>query len=180
MTEKFGSRVEEVKGADLLIAQGAAVISELGWKPYLSKAVSIQMCDNSFFDLFKQDEIIVSGIGNTNEEEFVCVDQRRKNAKVIIRERFDGEAGKTLAILNVPTLGNANFGDEIIVSGTIDRDIVLTVKAHSKFVNDVDDPDEKTIEKVLEIYKLCFGLEIDKREEIKRSFWEIFNQVFKI
>ena len=82
--------------------------------------------------------------------------------------------------MNVPTLGNANFGDEIIVSGTIDRDIVLTVKAHSKFVNDVDDPDEKTIEKVLEIYKLCFGLEIDKREEIKRSFWEIFNQVFKI
>ena len=162
MTEKFGSRVEEVKGADLLIAQGAAIISELGWKPYLSKAVSIQMCDNSFFDLFEQDVKIVSGKGNTKEEEFVCVDQRRKNAKVIIRERFDGEAGKTLAILNVPTLGNANFGDEIIVSGTIDRDIVLTVKAHSKFVNDVDDPDEKTIEKVLEIYKLCFGLEIDK------------------
>ena len=37
MVEKFGRRVEKVKNADLTIAQGAAVIAEMGWLPFLTK-----------------------------------------------------------------------------------------------------------------------------------------------
>lgn len=166
MIKKFGHRVESVKDADLLIAQGAAVISELGWVPFLTKDILIEMSDNSYWAIFEHGRPIVASEEITNEEEFVCVDQRRKNAKVIFREGMYQEAGKVLAILNVPTLGNNYFGDDIHVKGTIDRDIVLKVSAYSRMVHGykqlkIDGVDEEySIRKTAEVYKLCFGLDI--------------------
>lgn len=64
---------------------------------------------------------------------------------------------------NVPTLGDYRFGDDIEISGDIDKDIILTIKAHSKMVNDYDDNNRYSIEKKSEVYQLCFGLDLTER-----------------
>ena len=91
------------------------------------------------------------------------MDQRQKRAKVIVDEGYAQEGGKTLCVLNVPTLGDYRFGDDIEISGDIDKDIILTIKAHSKMVNDYDDNNRYSIEKKSEIYQLCFGLDLTER-----------------
>lgn len=164
LIDKFGGRVEKAKDSALVIAQGAAVIAEMGWLPFLTKDIRIVLSDDSYWAMFEEGTPIASeGRLAHNEEVFTCVDQRNKRAKVIVDEGYGQEIGKTLCVLNVPVLGDHRFGDDIEVSGDIDNDIVLTVKAHSKMVNDYDDSSKYSIEKVNEIYKLCFGLDTNKR-----------------
>ena len=54
MIEKFGQRVEEVKDADLVIAQGAAVIAEMGWLPFLTKDIQIELSDGAYWPIFEK------------------------------------------------------------------------------------------------------------------------------
>ncbi len=160
MIEKFGHRVESVKNADLLIAQGAAVISELGWRPFLTKDIQIQLSDDSYWSIFERDFPIVPQKEVIRKEEFICVDQTSKQAKVIVCEGVEQESDRTLAILNVQTLGDKRFGDDILVEAKIDKDIVLTVSAHSKMSIGYKQPEEEYSTRVTrEIHQVCFGLE---------------------
>ena len=162
LTDKFGGRVKIAKDSALVIAQGAAVISEMGWLPFLTKEVRIVLSDDSYWPMFEEGQPIASeGRPAYNSEVFTCVDQRKKRAKVIIDEGIGQEPGKTLCVMNVPTLGDYRFGDDIEVSGSIDKDIVLTIKAHSKMIHNYKA--KYSIEKVAEIYQLCFGLDTSMR-----------------
>ncbi len=162
LTDKFGGRVKKAKDSNLVIAQGAAVISEMGWLPFLTKEIRIVLSDNSYWAMFEEGQPIASETKPAkNSEVFTCVDQRKKRAKVIIDEGIGQEPGKTLCVMNVPTLGDYRFGDDIEVSGSIDNDIVLTIKAHSKMKNNYDVI--YSCEKVEEIYQLCFGLDTSTR-----------------
>ncbi len=130
----------------------------MGWLPFLAKDIRIALCDDSFWTLFESGQpIAAEAIKAYNEEVFTCVDQRNNRAKVIINEGIGQERGKNLDILNVPVLGDRRFGNDIFISGEIDNNIVLNVKAHSKMVNtyDVDYAREKSTT----IYELCFGLD---------------------
>lgn len=162
--DKFGGRVKTAKDSALVIAQGAAVIAEMGWLPFLTKDIRIVLSDGSYWPLFEAEQpIATENKAAHNEEIFTCVDQRQKRAKVIVDEGYAQEGGKTLCVLNVPTLGDYRFGDDIEISGDIDKDIILTIKAHSKMVNDYDDNNRYSIEKKSEIYQLCFGLDLTER-----------------
>lgn len=162
LTDKFGGRVKIAKDSALVIAQGAAVISEMGWLPFLTKEIRIVLSDDSYWPMFEEGQPIASeGKPAYNSEVFTCVDQRKKRAKVIIDEGIGQEQGKTLCVMNVPTLGDHRFGDDIEVSGSIDKDIVLTIKAHSKMIHNYEA--KYSIEKVAEIYQLCFGLDTSTR-----------------
>lgn len=164
MREKFGHRVETVKNADLLIAQGAAVISELEWTPFLTKDILIEMCNNSYWPMFTHNKILATGEPITVNEYFTCVDQREKRAKVIIGEGLGQTCDKILAVLNVPVLCDNRFGDDILISGTIDTDIVLKIDGRSMLVKgykqkSISGIDEEYSERVsTEINQLCFGL----------------------
>lgn len=161
MKKKFGHRVDNVTNADLLIAQGAAVIAEMGWLPFLTKDIQIQMCDDSYWPIFEKGMPIVA---NGEElahraETFTCVDQRNNKAKVIVCEGFEQTSDKVLAVLNVDVLGDNRFGDDVVVDASIDRDIVLIIKAHSKMVHGYGKQDAYSIRVSKQIYKLCFGLD---------------------
>lgn len=160
--DKFGGRVKTAKDSALVIAQGAAVIAEMGWLPFLTKDIRIVLSDNSYWPMFESEQPIATEdkIAH-NEEVFTCVDQRQKRAKIIVNEGYGQEDGKTLCVLNVPTLGDHRFGDDIFISGDLDKDIILTIKAHSKMVNDYDIDYSKR--KSAEIYQLCFGLDLTER-----------------
>lgn len=93
-------------------------------------------------------------------ETFTCVDQRNGVAKLIISDGVGQQKDSTLAILNVPVLGDKRFGDDIYVEAKIDKDIILHVSAHSKMVHGYSDSERYSIRKTAEIYKMCFGLEI--------------------
>ena len=160
--DKFGSRVKTAKDSALVIAQGAAVIAEMGWLPFLTKDIRIVLSDGSYWPMFESEQPISTEDKSAhNEEVFSCVDQRQKRAKIIIDEGHGQEEGKTLCVLNVPTLGDYRFGDDIEISGDIDKDIVLTIRAHSKMVDDYYVNYSK--EKKAEIYQLCFGLDLSER-----------------
>ena len=155
MIEKFGQRVAEVRNADLAIAQGAAVIAEMGWLPFLTKDIQIALSDGSFWPIFEHDMPIAAQKSAYNSEEFSCVDSRMKRAKVIVCEGMGQVRDKNLAVLNIPILGSAKFGDELVVTAELDRNIVLTVKGHSKMAVEHGN----AIRKTAEVTQLCFGLD---------------------
>ena len=162
MIEKFGQRVEEVKDADLVIAQGAAVIAEMGWLPFLTKDIQIELSDGAYWPIFEKGmPIAANGLAH-NEEEFSCVDSRLKRAKIIVGEGCGTKKDKNLAILNVPVLGDYRFGDDIVVEASLDRDIVLTIKGHSKMVVGYEKDENYAIRKTAEVVQLCFGLDFTR------------------
>ena len=61
--------------------------------------------------------------------------------------------------MNVPLLSDARFGDDIVVEAILDRDIVLTIKGHSKMIMGYGCGENHSIRKFVEIYQLCFGLD---------------------
>jgi hypothetical protein len=90
-----------------------------------------------------------------NSEEFSCVDSRMKRAKVIVCEGIGQSRDKNLAVLNVPVLGSAKYGDELVVEAELDRNIVLTIKGHSKLAV----AQNYSVRKAVEVTQLCFGLD---------------------
>lgn len=155
LIEKFGQRVAEVQNADLAIAQGAAVIAEMGWLPFLTKDIQIALSDGSFWPIFEHGMPIAVQKSAYNSEVFNCVDSRKKNAKVIVCEGINQIRDKNLAVLNVPVLGHYKYGDELVVEAELDRDIVLTVKGHSQLAVERG----ASIRKSAEVTQLCFGLD---------------------
>ena len=155
LIEKFGRRVEEVQMADFAIAQGAAVIAEMGWLPFLTKDIQIALSDGSFWPIFGSGKLIPVKKSESESAEFNCVDSRMKRAVVMVCEGMGQTRDKNLAVLNIPILGNSKFGDEIVVEAELDKDIVLTVKGHSKMAVSHG----CSIRKSTEITQLCFGLD---------------------
>lgn len=160
LKEKFGHRVETLKNGDLVIAQGAAVVAELGWLPFLTKDIQVELCDDSYWPLFEHNMPIASDKEAQKTETFTCVDQRNSIAKVIISDGLDQEKDSTLAILNVPVLCDNRFGDDIVINAVLDKDIILHISANSKMVHGYKNDENYSIRKTAEIYRMCFGLEI--------------------
>lgn len=160
LKEKFGHRVEIIDNADLVIAQGAAVVSELGWLPFLTKDIQIELCDDSYWALYEHGMPIASDKEAKKSETFTCVDQRNSIAKLIISDGLGQKKDSTLAILNIPVLADKRFGDDIYLEAKLDKDIILHISANSKMVQGYSNSENYSIRKSAEIYKMCFGLEI--------------------
>ncbi|MFI3251994.1 MAG: Hsp70 family protein [bacterium] len=171
LRDLFGHRIIPVNNPELLIAQGAAVISELNWMPFLTKDVQIELADDTYWSMFEKGFPVSNTKNAFKSEIFTCNDSRNGIAKLIICEgkqeskyvsNEENEENKllTLGIINVPILGMNNFGDDIHVEATIDKDIILNVSAFSKMVQKVNGVlQDYSIKKTIEINKLCFGLD---------------------
>ena len=161
MKKKFGHRVENVSQADLLIAQGAAVISELGWLPFLTKDILVEMSNGAYWPMFESGSPIAAGQDTINTERFISVDSRFNRAKVIVCEGLQQKVDKVLAILNVPLYNSGRFswGDEIEIMGKIDQDIVLQVSGRSMLIKENSKDGAYSERKVVDIFQLCFGLD---------------------
>ena len=160
LKEKFGHRVETIDNADLVIAQGAAVVSELGWLPFLTKDIQVELCGDSYYPLFEHNMPIASDEEAKKNETFTCVDQRNRVAKVIICDGLEQQKDSTLAILNIPVLADNRFDDDIYVEAFIDKNIILHISANSKMVYGYGKYENYAIKKTAEIYRMCFGLDI--------------------
>lgn len=158
--EKFGHKVKTVKNADLLIAQGAAVISEMGWLPFLTKDISIELSDDSLYPIFEKNTNIAADTVAERTEDLVCTDNRGGDAKIIIVEGDGQRKDKNLTILKVPVLNDSRFNDDIKLDAVIDRDIILKLSARSFMVRGYKQPEEEyAVQKSTEVHQLCFGLD---------------------
>ncbi len=172
LNELGSHKILVCKNAELVIAQGAAVISEMQWMPFLAKNIDIQLADDCYWTMFKKGLIIsnTDEHGARKKETFTCVDQRNKEAKVIVTEGIEMEvysptsqalSNVTLGVLNVPTLSHEEFGDDIDVEGIIDKDIILTINANSKMVVGSKDDQNYSVRVSMQIHQLCFGLDFE-------------------
>jgi len=159
LKEKFGHKVITNKNAELLIAQGAAVISEMGWLPFLTKDISIQLSDDSLYQIFEKNTNIAADGEARKSEDLVCCDNRGGDAKIIIVEGVGQRKDKNLAILKVPVLNNSRFNDDIKLDATLDKDIILKVSARSFMIMGTKKSEEYSVIKETEVHQLCFGLD---------------------
>jgi molecular chaperone DnaK len=158
--EKFGHKVSDVRDAELLIAQGAAVISEMGWLPFLTKDISIQLSDDSLYPIFEKGTNIAADNEARKSEDLICNDNRGGDAKIIIVEGSGQRKDRNLAIVKVPVLNHANFNDDIKLDAVIDQNIILKISARSLIVRGYRQPeDEYSIVKSVEVHQLSFGLD---------------------
>ena len=148
-----------MKNADLLIAQGAAVISEMGWLPFLSKDISIQLNDDSLYPIFERNTTIAAGKEGQESLDLVCTDNRGGDAKIIIVEGVEQRKDKNLTILKVPVLNDTRFNDELKLDAVLDKDIVLKIAARSALVHGYEQEEDYSIVKETEVNQLCFGLD---------------------
>ena len=160
LIEKYGHRVETIHNADLVIAQGAAVVSELGWLPFLTKDIQIELSYNAYWAILEKGRPIAPGEDIYVTETFTCVDQRQKIAKLIISDGVEQTRDSILAIINVDMLGDSRFGDDIHLEACLDTDIILHISANSLMCKGYGTQENYATVKNAEIYKLCFGLEI--------------------
>ena len=163
LINKFGSRVESVNNADLVIAQGAAVISELEWLPFLTNDILIKLSDNSYWALFDKNQPIANSSDLNRKEIFTCVDQTNNVAKVILCEGDNQKIVNTIGVLNVPLLGHNRFGDDVIVEANLDKNIILNIRAHSSMVKGYSNLEKYSEFVTKSFHDLCFGLDY-KRE----------------
>ena len=87
-------------------------------------------------------------------EEFICVDTRDLEAKLIIAEgKSSNVKDKNLSILNIPVEHHLSMQspDTVVVDFTVDENIVLKVKGYGK---------QAGKRKQAEIHNICFGLEM--------------------
>lgn len=163
MKEKFGHRTEIVKNADLVIAQGAAVVAEYGWLPFLTKDIQVELSGDAYWPIFEHDmPIAADDCEASRSERFTCIDQRNNYAKIIVSEGIGQQKDSMLAIINVPVLADNRFGDDILLQATIDKNITLHIQAHSEMVHGYAHANNYSERKTAEVYKLCFGLDISR------------------
>lgn len=162
LIEKFGHKVKAINDSDLLIAQGAAVINEMGWLPFLTKDISIELNDGSLYQIFNKNMPIVRNKEAKVTEDLVCTDKRGGQAKIIIAEAIGQNKHRNLAILKVPVSNGSGkrFKDDLKLDACIDEDIVLEVKARSLNVQGFRPEENYSISVSTEIFELCFGLKI--------------------
>lgn len=162
LINKFGHKVNTVNNADLLIAQGAAVISEMGWLPFLSKDISIQLSDDSLYPIFEKNTNIAAGVEATKSEDLICCDNRGGSAKIIIVEGDGQRKDRNLTVLKVPVLNDSRFNDDIKLDATLDKDITLKIAARSFLVDGYKTEENYSVRKETEVHQLCFGLDFKK------------------
>ncbi|MCL2019709.1 MAG: Hsp70 family protein [Oscillospiraceae bacterium] len=153
--DKFGSRVQTASNPDMVIAQGAAVISEMGWVPYLSKNIMIELSDSSYWTAFEKGMPLVRGQSSERQEVFTCVDTRDSEAKLIVVEGITKTSkDRNLAVLNIPVnhVPSLREPDDVVINLSIDNNFVLSVKGHGVYI--------EAKRKTIEVYDICFGIEM--------------------
>lgn len=155
LRDQFSHRVRTISNPDTVIAEGAAVVAEMNWKPFLAKDIMVELSDGSYWTVFSKGTPLITGTAiPTKEETFTCVDMRDDNAKIILCEGSHPDTrDKGLGVLNVPLEKKLekNMHDEIKVCFDIDGNFIMSVKGHSIY---------RGYRTTLEVHDICFGVEM--------------------
>ena len=130
--ERFGHTVVNVKNADSIIAEGAAIADALGLGLVFSDSVAIELSDGTHHDVFKAGEPAKPEACNKTLNLF-CTDNRDGVARLIVglartsNGRFDRRTILTVPVS--PNLPRPYNHERVTASFRLDEDLVLHVDA---------------------------------------------------
>jgi len=130
--ERFGYTVVNVKNADSIIAEGAAIADALGLGLVFTDSVAIELSDGTHHDVFKAGEPAKPEACNKTLNLF-CTDNRDGVARLIVglarasNGRFDRSTVLTIPVS--PDLPRPYNHERVTASFRLDEDLVLHVDA---------------------------------------------------
>ena len=104
MQRRFGVRVIEVQNGDTIIAEGAAIIAENDWLPFLAKPVQLLLADESFYTVFEE-RTVLNPVTCQKKITLFCTDNRDGEARLLVAERQrtgDPSSIRMMNSLNIP------------------------------------------------------------------------------
>lgn len=149
----FGARTINVQNSNTVIAEGAAIISENNWTPYLVRPIYIQLSDNSYYTVFEQGTPLLPHV-TQKEITFFVTDNRDGEARLIIAEGEKGDQKVTKDVINIPISSklDSRYIEKVIVKCTVNEDLILQVQAHGSITQSVVRSS---------IHDICYGLRIE-------------------
>jgi molecular chaperone DnaK (HSP70) len=129
LEERFGARLEVVKNADTIIAEGAAIVDALGMFPILAHSIGIRLSDDSDYEIFPAGTVAKPGICKRTVH-FFCTDNRNGDARLVITEKNPKEAWKVKELLSIPVspdLPQPYNHERVTVEFFLDEDLILNV-----------------------------------------------------
>jgi len=156
MQKRFGARLINVDNADTIIAEGAAIIAEKGWQPFLSKPINIVLSDGTLYTVFQEGTVLLPQTCR-KEVTMFCTDNRDGEARLIVAEQQrigDSSSIAMKKVVNIPVnrdLRQPYFPERVYVRFQVDEDLVLAIQGHSAI--------ERNVQRD-EIFDLCFGLRV--------------------
>lgn len=153
MQDRFGTKMVQVKNADTIIAEGAAIVDSLGIHPVLARPICIELSNGEHYEIFGTGDVAKPEVCR-KEVALFCTDNRDGQARLVIKEGQGRRADrfvtkKVLSIPVCPKLPKPYNHERVIARFALDADLVLKVSASGA----VHPEGAQT-----ELFDLCFAL----------------------
>jgi molecular chaperone DnaK (HSP70) len=134
MQKLFGVRAESLREqSQTIIAEGAAIVAQRGYQPFLTRPVQLALADGSQLTVFDRDTLVP--VAGAKQLTMYCTDPRDGVAHLVITEQVRAdERGSTRQqdVLSVPVnpgLPRPYNHERIHATFEIDEDLVLHARA---------------------------------------------------
>ena len=160
LREMFGHRVSELRNANTIIAEGAAIIDSYGLQPILARSLNAELSDGSLYEIFPSGLPVHPDVCQ-KEMNFICTDNRDGHARLVLKElagRINSVRKLNKTNMSIPvskTLPVPYNHERVAVNFAMDPDMVLHVTGKGA-------TQEKGVHS--EIYDLCFGLRLERAD----------------
>jgi molecular chaperone DnaK len=153
----FGVRTIKAPASDTIIAEGAALIAEKGWLPYLVRPLLVRLADGGHLPVLAEGTILTTSTVQ-RELSFYCTDGRDGEARLVVCEQPDPSSDEcvTKQVLPIPVssdLPRPYNHERVTVSFAIDENGVLNIQGRGA----TQDPSRSATSS---IYDLHFGLRV--------------------
>jgi molecular chaperone DnaK (HSP70) len=165
LREMFGHRIAEVKNANTIIAEGAAIIDAEGLQPVLARPLNVELSDETLFEVFGSGFVANSNVCR-KKVHFFCTDNRDGEAKLVLKElagRIAPTRRLTKEVLSIPVssqLPQPYEHERVTVEFALDDDMVLHISGKGA---------TQSKGSSCQIYDLCFGLRLWGEKDESKS-----------
>lgn len=156
--ERFGPRITHVDDADMIIAEGAAVVASLNMRPFLARTIAIALADGQYFPVFSAGLPAIPSACREKLSMF-CTDNRDGWARLIVAEGIHSDehvqyhTKGNLPIRVSASLAKPYRPERVDVDFTLNDDLVLEITGRG--ATRPEQEDARTT-----ISDLCFGLSL--------------------
>ena len=160
MLKQFSHRLIQVKNADSIIAEGAAIVDALGMQPTLARDIDVVLSDGKPLTIFKRGTYAIPEQCN-RDMRFYCTDNRDGRAYIVVGESRGrvGQIHGIKTILPIPIsaeLPKPFNAERVETNFRVDEDIILHISGKGA---------TKEKGNRCEIYDLCFGMSVPEVED---------------
>jgi molecular chaperone DnaK (HSP70) len=156
MQKLFGVRAESLRErSQTIIAEGAAIVAQRGYQPFLSRPVQVSLADGSELSVFDRETPVP--VPGAQQVTFYCTDPRDGSAKLIVTEQVRADERGSVRqqeVLSVPVnpgLPKPYNHERVHATFQVDEDLVLKVQAWGASV-------QRVVE--TQVADLTFGLRL--------------------